>query len=236
MGMSWDGVKIVSEKITSHTQFTQRAIYPILKKAKEGDVIYACQLDRLGRTVSDVLNLIEMADEKGVTIITINDGSSISKKTPTGRMVLTVLAAVAQMERDLRDERCQSGVDAALDDLRTKGERTTKRGTKQYHWGNEKGTDKTKAIMAKAREASALSKQNSTIEWREKSSSVLFARRKRAEGWTMQKIVDELGHMFDDYAKTHPDEPNIYATPTGCKPMRGTISKWLRESNLLLVG
>lgn len=77
---------------------------------------------------------------------------------------------------------------------------------------------------------------DNSIQWREKSEAVAFARRKRAERWTMQQIVDELGGLFDDYAQRHPDTPNIYATPNGCKPMRGTVSKWLRESNLLLVG
>lgn len=237
MGMNWDDVQIVSEKITSHTTFTQRAIYPILKKAKEGDVIYACQLDRLGRTVSDVLNLIEMADEKGVTIITINDSSAISKKTPTGRMVLTVLAAVAQMERDLRDERCQSGVDTAIEELRAKGERTTKRGTLQTHWGNKRGTEKTKAIMRKAREASIIARQEKAIQWREQSMAVKFALRQRAEGWGVVQITDALGRHFDDFAATYPAQPNPYATSAGCRPTKGQVSKWISEANpLTLVG
>lgn len=75
------------------------------------------------------------------------------------------------------------------------------------------------------------------IAWREKSQAVKFALRKRAEGWTLQQIVDELGNLFDDYKASKPGEPNIYATPTGCKPLRGTVSKWLRASNpLILVG
>lgn len=234
MGMSWDGVQIVSEKITSHTQFTQRAIYPILKKAKEGDIIYACQLDRLGRTVSDVLNLIELADEKGVTIITINDGSSISKKTPTGRMVLTVLAAVAQMERDLRDERCQSGVDTALEELRSKGRRITKRGTVQTHWGNQKGTERTKTSCAKAREAASIARQERMIQWREQSMAVRFAMRQRAEGWGVVQITNAIGKHFDDFTTAYPDQPNPYATPTGCKPSKGHVSKWLSDANPLV--
>jgi len=185
----------------------------------------------------DILELVDYAVKKGVLLLTIDNGYQLENKTAMGKMYLGMVSAMAEAERELRAERCQAGIDAAKEELKANGFRVARcSGRMQTHFGNEKGTAKTKAIMAKARDASALSKQNRTIEWREKSSSVLFARRKRAEGWTMQQIVDEIGHMFDDYAKTHPDEPNIYATPTGCKPMRGTISKWLRESNLLLVG
>ncbi len=89
--------------------------------------------------------------------------------------------------------------------------------------------------MTAMQEASARARADDAIRWRDKSEAVAFARRKRAEGCMLQQIVDELGHMFDDYAERHPGEPNIYATRGGCKPVCGTISKWLRESNLLAV-
>jgi len=88
--------------------------------------------------------------------------------------------------------------------------------------------------MTAMQEASIRVRTDKAIQWRDKSEAVAVARRKRAEGWTLQQIVDELGCMFDDYAKRHPDEPNIYATRSGYKPMRGTVSKWLREANLLI--
>jgi len=231
MGMSMDGVNIVTEKITSHTEFTERQIYPILKKASEGDIVYVCQLDRLGRTMVDILELVDYAVKKGVLLLTIDNGYQLENKTAMGKMYLGMVSAMAEAERELRAERCQAGLDAAKEELKNNGFRIARcSGRMQTHFGNEKGCN-----MSAAQDASAFARTNRAINWQAKSDAVALAKRKRAEGWTLQQIVDEIGCMFDDYAKTHPDEPNIYATPTGCKPMRGTISKWLRESNLLLV-
>lgn len=85
--------------------------------------------------------------------------------------------------------------------------------------------------------AAVIARQDAAIAWREQSMAVKFALRKRAEGWTLQQIVDSIGQSFDDYEATHPGQPNPYATPTGCKPQCGTVSRWLREANpLTLVG
>lgn len=96
--------------------------------------------------------------------------------------------------------------------------------------GPGKGTDTTAM-----REASIISKQESAIKWREKSQAVKFVRRKRAEGCGILQITDELGKLFEDYATSYPDMPNPYGTPKGCKPTKGTVSKWCREMNPLLI-
>lgn len=88
MGMSMDDVKIISEKITSHTEFKERLIYPILKKAKEGDIIYVCQLDRLGRTMIDILELVTYAVNKGVILLTIDNGYQLENRTAMGKLYL----------------------------------------------------------------------------------------------------------------------------------------------------
>ena len=237
MGMSWDGVEVVSEKITSRTRFTQRAIFPILRKAQVGDIIYVCKLDRLGRTMVDILELVDYAVKKGIILITIDNGYQLENKTAMGKLYLGMVSAMAEADRELRAENCQSGVDSATDELKKRGRRMTKRGTIQTHWGNEKGTDETKRIMAIAREAAAQAATDRTIQWRENSQAVRYALRRRAEGAMAALIVNELGALYDDFALANPDAPNPYATPNGCKPQKGTVSKWLREANpLVLVG
>ena len=235
MGMSWDGVEIVSEKITSHTRFTERAIYPTLKKASEGDIVYVCQLDRLGRTMVDILELVDYAVKKGVILITIDNGYQLENKTAMGKLYLGMVSAMAESERELRAERCQSGVDAAMEEIRRNGHRRTKRGTIQTRWGNEKGSDETKRIMAIARESAIASKMDAAIKWRDRSQAVKFVRRKRAEGCGILQITDELGKLFEDYAASYPDMPNPYGTPNGCRPTKGSVSKWCREMNPLAV-
>lgn len=233
-GIDPSTVELVEEKITSHTNFKQRAIYKVLKNAQPGDIVYACQLDRFGRSVQDVLDLVDFAMERGVELVTL-DGHTIENKTPMGRMILTMLAAFAEMERTLRAERCQSGTDAALAEIKKHGKRIARSsGNVQTRWGNSKGTEETKRIMAIAREAAATAKQDAAIIWRDSSQAVKFVRRKKAEGWGVVQITEELGKLYDEFSSTD-SGANPYATPTGCKPSKGTVSKWCREMNPLAV-
>lgn len=223
MGMSMDGVEIVSEKITSHTTFKERKLYPILEKAQEGDIIYVCQLDRLGRTMVDILELVDYAVKKGIVLLTIDNGYQLENRTAMGKLYLGMVSAMAEAERELRAERCQAGVDAAVSDIKKNGYRITRRGTVQAHWGAEKGCD-----MSAAQEASARVRQDRKIAQRQASKAVGFIRRKTAEGWGVIQIANELGKLYDDC-------PEIYGTPSGCRPSKGYISKIRRESNLLIL-
>lgn len=235
-GIDKGKVQFIEEKITSYTSFKQRAIYPILRNAKEGDIIYACQIDRFGRTVDDLLELVKFADDRGVELQALKESMRVTRTTDIGEMMLTMMALAASMERSSFAERRQYGIKAAIAEIKAnpkEGRISRSSGKKQTRWGNAKGTDDTKRIMAIAREASVLSKQNTMITWREESKAVKFALRKRAEGWSVTQITEELGQLYDDNIPKDSDGVNPYATPTGCKPQKGTISKWLREANPL---
>lgn len=228
MGMSWEGVEIVSEKITSHTRFTERAIYPTLKKASEGDIVYVCQLDRLGRTMVDILELVDYAVKKGVILLTIDNGYQLENKTAMGKLYLGMVSAMAEAERELRAERCQAGMDAALEEIKRNGYRITKRGTTQTRWGNAKGTKETKLIMNIAREASIASKMDAAITWREQSKGYNWVRTQLAKGKTRVLILEEFNEL-------HAADPENYSTREGKPLSKGVLSKWCREMNPLAV-
>lgn len=130
----------------------------------------------------------------------------------TDRTVLTIVFAVWERQATMGQINTKRG----LAEARKRGVRL----------GREKGFvgDNSAAIMAKV---------NRMIQWREQSQAVKFALRKRAEGWTLQQIVDEIGQLYDDNMPADVTKTNPYATPTGCKPSKGTVSKWLREANPL---
>lgn len=218
----------VSEKITSRTEFTERKIYPILAKGKPGDIVYVASLDRLGRTQLDILSLVRYAVDKGITLLTVDNGQRLENKTPMGKLYLSLVSAFAESERELITERVQEGVTAARDEIARNGARKTRKGTVQTHWGNAKGTDETKHIMAAANEASCIAKQEAAILWREQSKAYKRAQRKRAEGWSITQITADLSELYDE-------DPRGYCTPNGCKPTKGTVSKWCREMNPLAV-
>ena len=76
-------------------------------KVEEGDVILVKKLDRLGRDTADMIALIKEFDRLGVSIRFLDDG--ISTEGATGKMVVTILSAVAQAERQRILERTNEG-------------------------------------------------------------------------------------------------------------------------------
>ena len=76
-------------------------------KVEKGDVILVTKLDRLGRDTADMIQLIKEFDEIGVSIRFIDDG--ISTEGTMGKMVVTILSAVAQAERHRILERTNEG-------------------------------------------------------------------------------------------------------------------------------
>jgi DNA invertase Pin-like site-specific DNA recombinase len=69
------------------------------------------KLDRLGRNTRDVLNLVHELEEKGVSLRVLEP--AIDTGGPMGRMVLTVLGMVAEMELGFTRDRQRAGIDAA---------------------------------------------------------------------------------------------------------------------------
>jgi len=85
----------------------------LLIKVEEGDIVIVTKLDRLGRNTADMTNLINQFDKMSVGIRFLDDG--ISTEGTTGRMVITILTAVAEAERLRILERTNEGrLDAKL--------------------------------------------------------------------------------------------------------------------------
>jgi DNA invertase Pin-like site-specific DNA recombinase len=76
-----------------------------------GDVLIVVKLDRLGRNTRDVLNLVHEFEEKGASLRVLEP--AIDTGGPMGRMVLTVLGMVAEMELGFIRDRQRAGIDAA---------------------------------------------------------------------------------------------------------------------------
>lgn len=83
----------------------------VLKELYAGDVLVVVRLDRLARSVSHLLDVIENLEQRGVHFRSLRD--PIDTSTPQGMFSLQVLGAVAQLERALIAERTKSGMKAA---------------------------------------------------------------------------------------------------------------------------
>lgn len=86
---------------------------------RPGDSLVVAKLDRLGRSLSHLLSVVEDLDARGIALVSL--GESIDTSTAAGRLLLHVLGSVAQFERDLITERTHAGLAAARSRGRTGG-------------------------------------------------------------------------------------------------------------------
>ena len=83
----------------------------LLAYAEPGDTVVVWRVDRLGRSLIDVLNTVTLLRERGVAVRSVCDG--IDPATSTGRLMLNMLATLAEYERELIVERVTAGIAAA---------------------------------------------------------------------------------------------------------------------------
>jgi DNA invertase Pin-like site-specific DNA recombinase len=96
------------------------AFKELLSKIRKGETLVVSKLDRLGRDAIDVLQTVRQLGEMQVRVIVHQLGTT-DLTSPAGKLLLTMLSAVAEMERDLLVERTQSGLARAKAEGKTLG-------------------------------------------------------------------------------------------------------------------
>ena len=91
----------------------------VLDHVRAGDTLVVWKLDRLGRSVKDLVELVGDLEQRGVHFQSVTD--NIDTSTPAGRFFFHVMASLAQMERELLIERTRAGLDAAKSQGRVGG-------------------------------------------------------------------------------------------------------------------
>jgi DNA invertase Pin-like site-specific DNA recombinase len=116
-------LKAGCEKILDDKLSGARADRPGLAKAfellREGDTLIVWKLDRLGRSLRHLVELVAKLQGQGIQFRSLTD--SIDTGTPSGRFFFHVMASLAEMERDLALERTRAGLAAARSQGRTGG-------------------------------------------------------------------------------------------------------------------
>jgi DNA invertase Pin-like site-specific DNA recombinase len=102
---------IRTETVSGGSRNGRNELASILDFIRPGDVLIVVKLDRLGRNTRDVLNLVHELEEKGASLRVLEP--AIDTGGPMGRMVLTVLGMVAEMELGFIRDRQRAGIDAA---------------------------------------------------------------------------------------------------------------------------
>ncbi|MCZ4346442.1 recombinase family protein [Devosia neptuniae] len=104
--------KLFVEQVSSVGKRDQ--LMAALDFVREGDTLAVTKLDRLARSTTHLLAIVEQLDRKGVALRILDfGGSSVDTKSPSGRLMLTMFAAMGQFEREMMLERQREGIAAA---------------------------------------------------------------------------------------------------------------------------
>ncbi|WP_340608630.1 recombinase family protein [Xenorhabdus bharatensis] len=109
---------IFEDKISGRTA-NRPGLKRALKHLKSGDTLVVWKLDRLGRSVKNLVTLISELNEQGIHFQSLTD--SIDTSTAMGRFFFHVMSALAEMERELIVERTNAGLAAAREQGRIGG-------------------------------------------------------------------------------------------------------------------
>jgi DNA invertase Pin-like site-specific DNA recombinase len=102
--------QIFSEHVTGATR-ERPELKRLLEQLRPDDVVVIWKLDRLGRSLADLVSLVNDIQQKGAGLLSIND--HIDTTTPQGKLTFHIFAAIAQFEREIIGERTRSGLAAA---------------------------------------------------------------------------------------------------------------------------
>lgn len=99
--------KIYQEKKSGRTDKRDQ-LQLALDYVRDGDVFVITKLDRLGRSTRDLLNIVNKLEDKGIQLRVLDQ--NIDTGTPAGKLMFTMLGAIAEFENDLRKERQADGI------------------------------------------------------------------------------------------------------------------------------
>ena len=102
--------RIFSEKL-SGANTDRPQLRAMLDYVREGDTLYVESISRLGRSTKDLLNIIDTLNDKGVSLVSHKE--NIDTQSPTGKFMLTVFAALSQLEREQLKQRQREGIEIA---------------------------------------------------------------------------------------------------------------------------
>jgi DNA invertase Pin-like site-specific DNA recombinase len=105
------GCEKIYEEVVSGAKADRPVLNTLLKQLRDGDVIVVWKLDRLGRSLKHLVELVHILMQRNIGLCSLND--PIDTTTPQGRLIFNIFASLAEFERDIICERTQAGLSAA---------------------------------------------------------------------------------------------------------------------------
>jgi DNA invertase Pin-like site-specific DNA recombinase len=115
------GCELVFQEKASGGRWDRPELHRLLGQLRKGDVLVVWKLDRLSRSLKDVLTLMEKIDQAGAGFRSLTE--VIDTTSSAGRMMMQIIGTFAEFERAMLRERTRSGLDAARKKGRIGGRR-----------------------------------------------------------------------------------------------------------------
>lgn len=119
------GVDKVFKEKASGVKQDRPQLTAMIDTLREGDTVIICKLDRMARSTKHLLEIVDQLEAKQVAFKVLN--INLDTSTPTGKLMLSMLAAIGQFEREMMLERQKEGIRIAKDAGRYKGRKATAR-------------------------------------------------------------------------------------------------------------
>ena len=113
------GVEKTFQEMASGGRWDRPTWHKMLDQLREGDVVVVWKLDRLSRSLKDLLVIMERIDLAGAGFKSLTE--AIDTTTPAGRMMMQMVGSFAEFEREMIRERTRAGLDAARAEGRVGG-------------------------------------------------------------------------------------------------------------------
>ncbi|MEQ8306906.1 MAG: recombinase family protein [Hoeflea sp.] len=105
------GVDKIFEDKASGAKASRKGLDQMISVLKPGDTVITFRLDRMGRSVLNLAELLRHFEQHGIGFVSLTEG--IDTSTPSGKLVFNILAAIAEMQREVIAENTRSGLQAA---------------------------------------------------------------------------------------------------------------------------
>ena len=112
--------KFFTEKVSGKNIKDRPELLKMMEYVREGDVVFVESISRFGRSLYDLLSLIEQLNEKNVQFRSLKEGS-IDTTTPTGKLVYSIFSSLAEFERENIRQRQAEGIAIAKANGKYKG-------------------------------------------------------------------------------------------------------------------
>ena len=105
------GCEKIYEEVISGAKADRPILESLIKQLRPGDVLVIWKLDRLGRSLKNLVELVQKLIENNIGLCSLND--PVDTTSSQGRLIFNIFASLAEFERDVIRERTQAGLSAA---------------------------------------------------------------------------------------------------------------------------